>query len=99
TLMTEPPAAAALLPPATETTGEFTLLLVDIALSVLATALGTRKRQRGGRRAAPVPLHHHEPVQAHGVRRYGSFWSRVNTFCGTVLACATIAVLACCRIC
>ena len=30
---------------------------------------------------------------------YGSFWSGVNMFCGIVLACATIAVLACCRIC
>ena len=29
---------------------------------------------------------------------YGSFWSRVRMFCGIVLACATIAVLACCRI-
>jgi len=29
---------------------------------------------------------------------YGSFCNSVNTFCGTVLACATIAVLDCCRI-
>ena len=29
---------------------------------------------------------------------YGSFCSRVRMFCGMVLACATIAVLACCRI-
>jgi hypothetical protein len=30
---------------------------------------------------------------------YGSFWISVRMFCGIVLAWATIAVPACCRIC
>ena len=95
TSMTEPPAAAALLPPATEM-GVVVLLTVAID-SQLRRHNGARKKPQGGRLSAPAPWHH-KSASTRGSLPYGSFCNSVRMFCGMVLAWATMAVPACCRI-
>src|SRR6185437_3642965 len=91
TLMTDPPAAPALLLLATETG--------DDVVMARSSSPAIQSKRRGW---TPCGAHPCSPCReclrlvTH--RIYGSFWIRVSTFCGTVLAWATIAVLACCRI-
>src|SRR5579883_502099 len=88
--MTEPPAAAALLLPATETTGWALLVLLTV---VMAHSKGERRTPpRGARPPSFATRSAIHPAP------YGSFCSSVRMFCGMVFAWATIAVLACCRI-
>ena len=96
--MTEPPADAALVLPATLTT-ELPPAMAQRPAdrpSTPARRAGLRDERENGRGPPdPRPLACFErPVMA----SYGSFWSSVITFCGTVFACATIEVPACCRI-
>ena len=62
---------------------------------------GARQTSRGRGLAAPALGYSHVDCRLIPSRAdpYGSFCSSVRMFCGMVFAWATIAVLACCRIC
>jgi len=91
--MTEPPAAPELVLLAIETG---VVSGVAVVLPVLLVVIAFVPLNGGG----PAPYDAGPPPMGctHTFSHYGRCCSRVNTFCGIVLACATIAVPACCRI-
>jgi hypothetical protein len=103
-LMTEPPAAPALELLAIDTGSLPVVPVLVVLVVVIEDYLHERKNPRaaakmtmGGCLAAPTQLFR-ECLKLYQIDLYGSFCSRVRMFCGIVLAWATIAVLACCRI-
>ncbi len=109
TLMTDPPAAAALEFAAMEVGPLFAATLLALVVAAVLVVMDPMLSESQARCRAT----HHRFSEVAGTcavpanllfppgsvpRAYGSFCSSVRMFCGIVLAWATIAVEACCRI-